>query len=418
MNPYRLPAFWSGALLVATVFSVPMAHAEKFTIAVISDTQNYVDASYPQPRGINAFMQQMQYIVDTKAAKNTVFATQVGDLVQHGDGQFRTGSAGNYTYWKTEQEWIYADQAMSILTDANIPFGISAGNHDFENYSWYPTGPNGTAGPGASRPLNGYNPFPQYFGPDSKHYKDKSWYGGSFAGNNSYQTFEGGGIKFINLSLEMEPTIATLAWAQTVIDANPGVPTIITTHEWMDPNFTGSTARSNDHNSYFANTDHQTPDQVWDTFIRQNDQIFMVLAGHDFKAVPGMPGWSNGEVRRTDLNDYGHEVYQVVTDYQGNTIGPDGVTPNADNGGSGWMRFMEFDTETQMIHFYTYSTLMDKYAGQNGEATFGVSADNSDFYLPFTQQLIAAAVPEPETYALMLAGLGLVGAAARRRARA
>ena len=37
------------------------------------------------------------------------------------------------------------------------------------------------------------------------------------------------------------------------------------------------------------------------------------------------------------------------------------------------------------------------------------------FSLTFLDAPIAAAIPEPETYALMLAGLGLLGFAARRR---
>jgi hypothetical protein len=426
MNMNRLSAIWAGLILSATMLTAAPAQADKFTIGVISDTQNYVDITLPQPRGVDTFVQQMQYLADTKAEKNLVFATQVGDYVQHGDGQFRTGNGTTtpYVYYNTEQEWIYADRAMSILTDAKIPFGIALGNHDFQNYSWYPTNlATGVLGPGASRPLIGYSPFDKYVGPESKHYKNQPHFGGFFEGN-SYQKFQGGGINFINIALEMEPKPSSLAWAQSVIDANPGVPTIVTTHEWMDPNFRGSIARSNDYNAYFAGTEHQTPDQVWDKFIRKNDQIFMVLAGHDFTPTPGRPGISNGEIRRTDRNDFGHEVYQLVSDYQGNTRGvtADGTEITA-NGGAGWMRFMEFDTDTKQIHFYTYSTLLGRYAGRNGESTFGAAPDNSDFYLPFTPQILAAqarsqAVPEPDgILASLISTIGVVVAIRYRRDR-
>lgn len=387
---------------LATAMLVSQAKAV-FTIGVISDTQNYVDLLKPQPLGVDTFKQQMQYLVDTRADKNLVFATHVGDVVQHGDGQFRSGPADARVYWNSRQEWDYASESMMILTNAGIPFGMSPGNHDYDSYSWWA----GENSPGPSRPLTGSTTWNQYFGPGSAHFAGKAWYGEASANAlNSYQTFSGDGRQFLHLSLEMEPTDEALAWAQGVIDAHPGMPTIMTTHEWLDPKNDGTNNRSNDYNSYFAGAANNTPDQVWDKFVRKNDQIFLVLAGHDFTGA-GIPGVSNGQNRRMDLNDAGNPVWQLVQDYQGNTVGPDGVAGSA-VGGAGWMRFIEFDLEAGKMHFYTYSTLLGVHAGQNGENTFNTPADWSDFYLDIPSQ-----VPEPATLSVLaLGGLALL----RRRA--
>jgi hypothetical protein len=54
------------------------------------------------------------------------------------------------------------------------------------------------------------------------------------------------------------------------------------------------------------------------------------------------------------------------------------------------------------------------YTGYSG-FTFG-SADGDDpAFIRITTEGITAAVPEPETYAMFLAGLGLIGGIARRR---
>ncbi len=368
------------ALSLALAATATAALAEVFTVAVVSDTQNYSDITLPQPRGANTFEQQMRYLADTRQEKNLAFVTFVGDLVQHGDGQFRRArpdAVGQYETFDTRQEWDIAHRAVSILGASGVPFGMVPGNHDYDNYSYWPE-----AGLGPSKPLAGSRAWSFYFGPQSRHFAGKAWYGGaSTNGMNSFQTFTGGGKRFLHLSLEMEPPQSALDWAQGVIDAHPGLPVMVTTHEWLEPR---KAPRSNGQASYFPNSDHLSPDQVWDRFIRKNAMIFMVLCGHAY--TPAIEGKSEGENLRIDRNDAGRPVYQLIQDYQGNTIGPDGK-PGSANGGAGWMRFMTFDTEAKKIRFTTYSTLLDRYAGRNGESTFGGAPSLSEFELDFPPQL-------------------------------
>jgi hypothetical protein len=62
-------------------------------------------------------------------------------------------------------------------------------------------------------------------------------------------------------------------------------------------------------------------------------------------------------------------------------------------------------------------------AGNGGMADFSLTSLTSSLALPTGVQLVSAsgyfaqAVPEPETWTMLLAGLGLVGYAARRRGR-
>lgn len=384
MNAFTRRGF--AATICALVLSAAApALAETFTVAVVPDTQNYSDATLPQPRGADTFLQQIQYVVDQQAEKNIVFTTFVGDIVQHGDGQFRqeiaSGAQAEYRYWDTRAEWDTANRAVSVLSRSAIPFGMAPGNHDYDNYSWW----DGDKSPGARRPLSGGRTWNLYFGPESRHFANRPWYGGSFnQGLNSYQHFTGGGQRFLHLSLEMDPPPAALEWAQKVIDDNPGQPVMITTHEWLSPASMATSDRPSGQEAYFRGADNLSPDQVWDRFIRRNPAIFMILSGHHW--TPTQNGVSQGENLRIDRNDAGHPVYQILQDYQGYTIGADGAAGSA-TGGAGWMRFMEFDTDRRKIRFYTYSPLLDRYAGRNGDETFGTPARYSEFELDFPPQI-------------------------------
>lgn len=371
--------------IIALLVTASAAAAQTFTVAVVPDTQNYSDITLPQPRGEQTFALEMQYLADQRGPKNIAFVSFVGDLVQHGDGRFRrsvpAGQTGPGAVMDTRAEWDIANRSVSILSRTGVPFGMVPGNHDYDNYSWWTE----DGGPGASRPLAGGRTWSFYFGPTSRHFADKPWYGGaSENGLNNWQTFVGDGRTYLHLALEMDPPTAVLDWAQAVIDAHPGTPVIVSTHEWLAPSLTGETNRGNSVAGQFPGTDHQSPDQIWDGFVRKNPMIFMVLSGHAY--LPAVEGVSVGVNLRVDRNDAGYPVYQVLQDFQGNTVGPDGGAGSA-NGGGGWLRFMEFDVERRKIRVYTYSPLLDRYAGRDDEATFGVPAHLSEFELDFPPQI-------------------------------
>jgi hypothetical protein len=289
---------------------------------------------------------------------------------------------------------------MKILADADIPFGMVPGNHDYDNYSY--------VSPAVSRPLNGTFMWNKYFGSKSCLFGFKPWYGGASdqlaynPGLSSFQVFKAGGKDFLHLSLEMEPSNAALQWAQDVIDAHPGYATIVTTHSVLSPpadltNPPLEVPAIRNEATYLTtdltpgrctgNPQSASPggcnnaQQVWDKFISQNPQIFMVLCGHSFTGAAG-------ENIRIDKNSDGFDVYQLLTDCQGNQISTRyGVQ---DAGGDGWIRLMEFDLDSGIIHFRTYSPVLGKYAGLSGEWTFGQPPTFSDFVLPVPVQVLNA----------------------------
>lgn len=75
----------------------------------------------------------------------------------------------------------------------------------------------------------------------------------------------------------------------------------------------------------------------------------------------------------------------------------------------------------QLLNLNPLWTIDQNFVFANGKTTFSAHIDSyvdDNLHRAELQfQLIGAPVPEPETYALMLAGLGLVGFAARRRKR-
>ncbi len=184
---------------------------------------------------------------------------------------------------------------------------------------------------------------------------------------------------------------------------------MITTHDFISPTITTATRndaqpRANDLSGYFAGTGvNNTPDQVWDSLIKNNDQIFMVLCGHNWNGTDGS-GVSNGENLRIDNNSFGHPVYQVLSDLQGNTFSYNtstgAYTANAYTGGEGWLRLMTFDTDAGTIHFQTYSPTLGLYAGVGSGPNFKLDPSFSDFTLAIPTQ----ATPEPGSLALLAVG--------------
>ncbi|MDP1045513.1 hypothetical protein Q6332_31255, partial [Klebsiella pneumoniae] len=74
------------------------------------------------------------------------------------------------------------------------------------------------------------------------------------------------------------PSDASLKWAETVIHAHPGLPTLISTHDFLD-----KTGQRRAHPVVDINAldpFDNSAQGVWDKLISRNPQIFMVLSGH------------------------------------------------------------------------------------------------------------------------------------------
>lgn len=370
-----------------------------FEIAMIPDTQNYVDYTHQRAEGFvfDASLllnEQMEWIASRSVPRGgeIAFVAAVGDVWQHqtlpmdkDHADRGMGSVPNPFFAghfdptpKTRSVEIpKAIEAYEILAASGVPFGVAPGNHDYDAMWTSDQFPPDTAKPRKEirfraedigiLHVGGLDNFRSAFGDDKPFFKDKPWYVASFRGGaNSAQLFRAGGYEFLHFALEMQADDEVVAWVESVLARYPNRPTILSTHDYLDPR---GERRANpiidldrvdpDH--------HNSAEELFRKLIAKNDAIFLVLCGHH-----------HGQSFRVDVNEQGHEVYQMLADYQdrgqagldsGQPLDPYMKRPTGI--GDGWLRILRFETggiaprievRTYSTHYRELSSEIDQYA--------------------------------------------------------
>ena len=270
-----------------------------FTVAVISDTQNYSE-KYP-----DVFYAQTRWLAENARRERIVFASHVGDVVQNG-GQ-------------RQEEWDVASAAMARLY-GKLPCGVVAGNHDYDDLS------------DKTCPLNIYR---RNFGA-SYHKKVPTLLELSPDECSSIHMFNAGGIRMLSLHLEPDPRDGALAWAEAMLAKYPDIPVMVTTHIYIS-----DVDDARDRKPY-SRAGGNSGEELFQKFIRKQPRIFLVLCGH---------WWTRGgETSLMSTNDYGGRVHELLSDFQGRP-----------NRGDGWLRLLRFDLKGHQLHVQTFSPTLKRY---------------------------------------------------------
>ncbi|WP_165164685.1 LamG-like jellyroll fold domain-containing protein [Corynebacterium qintianiae] len=374
----------SAALALALVTPLtPLAFApanaqdlgSRFTLGVLPDTQFYsrygTEAAgdiFNDRYGSNPFNVQTQFLADHQDELNTEFVTHLGDLVDQAE---------------VRESWDVASGAMKNLEDAELDYSVLPGNHDYEVLE------------------GGKSAFESYF-PESRAAQNETFGGrfqapGIYGGkadqpvDSEYHIFEAEGQKYLVLALGWRANDATLEWAQSIIDANPTLPVILTAHEISNIDGSG--------NVFFSES---YGEHLWDDFIRENDQIFLTISGHH-----------HGAGYHLSTNDAGHQVINILQDYQMAYLGGNGLTGMLQFDLTGnkldmtafspWVQGKDYDQLTRFDHLMpegsgdSYSVPIDfaeRFNGFNDSWTIGVANDPdytarlkdivTEGYVPFT----------------------------------
>lgn len=302
-------------LLLCIILSqvVPCVVSQKFTIPVLPDTQESVAWNN------NYFFSQMNWLVAKCDSLNSPIVLHVGDLVN----------------FDNHNHWIVASNGMKLLDDANIPYAIAVGNHDTEA-----VGENsGGAAPGnVNANLRKTAKFNQYFPIDRFSLQKGRYEAGK--SDNSYYTFEAGGLKWLVVSLEFCARKGAAEWMSEILNQYQDHNAIVLTHYHLTP-----TGTIYDGNAGYGNMNVKT---IFENYIKPHKNVLMVLSGHVCYSSS-----------RTDLGTQENKIYQILQDYQ-----------CADYGGA-YIRLLDIDVDKATISGKMYSPLYNNFLG--GVSTFSFS---------------------------------------------
>lgn len=380
----------SAVLLAAVICWLPVPSAQaagyrdgecgRFTVAVIPDTQNYVDYRNQKWSGfpfdaVEQYYGQMWYIAENARSNggDIVFATHVGDVWQHYSEWMDPEHEARGFKWMpnlygsavaispkvhTRNFEIPAAVLGFRVLEGRLPFSVVPGNHDYDALWTDPAHPptrdpeTGEVTHGV-RHVGGLRGYLSAFSAQSEFFEGQDWYVGAHDGGaDSAQVFAAGQCRFLHIGLQYHAPDSALQWAADIIARHPGLPTIVTTHDYLHRSGERND-RSNPLNSVLDPRDN-SPQMIWETFLSRHDQIFLVLSGH-----------VSGQAYSVDRNRYGNEVHQMMADYQsrGQSVKDAGGEGPV---GDGWMRLLDFDLDAARpgVRVRTYSTHYGKHASE------------------------------------------------------
>jgi hypothetical protein len=274
--------------------------SKSFTIIALPDTQHY-SSSYPE-----IFSNQTQWIVDNKDKLHIVYVGHEGDIVN---------KARSITQWqRADTSMSYLEDPISTGLSDGIPYSVVRGNHDI-----------------------GQN-FDKYFG--ITRFNGRDYYGDHYSDNNqnNYVLFEFEDYQYISISLDYDPDVDELNWAESILQNHSERKAIIISHSILDnPEGDWTKPGINIYNK-----------------VKNHTNVFLMLCGH-----------RHYEARRKDLYN-GTIIHTVLADFQ-----------DYSHGGDGWLRIMEVFPETNKIKVKTYSPYLNQYK-TDPDSEFTLRYDNPE----------------------------------------
>jgi len=172
---------------------------------------------------------------------------------------------GDVTDQNSDHEWEVFRNDFEKITE-KITTVVTTGNHDYTFESAVP--------PRLTSRLDDYYSSPR-LEECIEHRYDK----GSLANIIVRNTVHG--ERYDIISLEFAPRPEVVAWADSVVSANPAVHYFLMTHEFL---WHGKQVNYGESFAYIMFHDSKTayaPDQVWEKLVYNNDNIVAVLCGHN-----------------------------------------------------------------------------------------------------------------------------------------
>lgn len=301
--------------------------SSSFMLMALPDTQ-YYSAFHPQH-----FEKQTSWLAQHATKLDVKLTMHLGDVV---DAVI------------IPCQWNRADKAMKTLEEAKVPYSILAGNHDIFHLLYRDDSRN----PKFEEYLKRFTP--------ERAAQNSTFIERDPSGWNEYHIIEGAGEKYLVFALDWKTSLKSLDWVKQILRRYPNLPAIVTTHDLVGYTMSGQSQLSK--NGQF----------LWDNLIKDEDQIFLTLNGHDYtKKLDG------AYIQRE--NNFGNKVHMVLIDYQ-----------NGYQGGQGYMRALEFDIARNRIEMTTFSPSIAAGMGlQPGKSNpVELTAPGSKFFveIPFKKR--------------------------------